>query len=475
MSIDMSGVVAASRRVKAVSVAAVSALLIAAAGPAYGNWLGGDGLQSWSDPANWTGNVVPGSNETAVVGDAAADRTIQNVSGQVGSLDWTQTTPGVTQTIVLSGFFDTRLGGVIFNGDGTNLIVDLNGNEWKRNEAVQHQFNDSATYISTLPGGIMGSDTIGVGANTTVGAGVIMQSASGGSTSRGTWHPTAVFRGTAPRFDLDQLQGSGLGTLLLGGPHYTGGTPQRMVFIENNGGFQQAPITGDVIMSTNTEFLFGPNTFPTNMIVGGNFTDPNTTGNYARTGTPMDDKIVFAMDPASTRTVSIGRSLGVQIWVGAGPAIHPSIPGSNGDIALGANLSTTGDVKVLGGSSMNVGTHTLSTGNVEFAGSLNLVLGPVSGQVDVTGTVALSGDLTLDASALTSYTDPIVLINNDGSDTLLGEFANAPPGTVFNTPAGGLALTYNHNGNDLALVIPEPSSLGLLMLAGAAAVRRRRR
>ena len=87
-----------------------------------------------------------------------------------------------------------------------------------------------------------------------------------------------------------------------------------------------------------------------------------------------------------------------------------------------------------------------------------------SGQVAVTGAANLGGGLTVTGT----FANPVVLIDNDGSDPLAGTFAieNLPAGTSLNYLGG--------DGNDLVLT-PEPASLALLTLCGAAVLRRRRR
>ena len=119
---------------------------------------------------------------------------------------------------------------------------------------------------------------------------------------------------------------------------------------------------------------------------------------------------------------------------------------------LDSDLTTGGTFRILYGSKVNVGVQTLSTGNLEVLAGSELEFGFGSnGQIAVTGTAALFGNLTLDLSTLTSFTDPIILIDNDGVDPLAGEFANAPDGTTYASPFGNLELVYNFNGNDLAL------------------------
>ena len=94
--------------------------------------------------------------------------------------------------------------------------------------------------------------------------------------------------------------------------------------------------------------------------------------------------------------------------------------------------------------------------------------------IQVSGTTDLEGDLLIDLNALASSVSVIPLIDNSGTNLVIGEFANAPEGTMF----GAYTLTYLYDSgdgvaNDVALVIPEPMT-GMLCLAGFAALCRRR-
>ena len=436
-----------------ISAAAVGALLLAFAMPTIAQdipWIGGDGAKSYDNVANWTGGNIPdvggGAGENAVIGDAAADRTITLGAGaktNIRQLKWTQSTGGVTQTLVLNRDFEADIGVAITNGanpgDGSNMIVDANGNRMEYNMVAVSMTDLELRFEDTAGGGQHFSDNIGIGATSSVGPGTTMLSGNGAARSRGTWDPTAVIKGSTSRFDFDQILGAGLGNLVIGDSNF--GFTQVCNIGEYNGAGNPARIQSNVTVNPNGRLqYFNHVDGGRNIVVGGDFVDVNTDGqNYEG----ADATLTFAKDPASARTVSIGRDLLVNMEVG--------YQAETGDIVLGQDLTTAGTFTVLNGSKVDVGLNVLSTGDLSFAGELAIALGS-SGQVAVTGTAGLSGDLTLDTSGLASYTGPIILIDNDGADVLVGEFANAPNGTVYASPAGALELVYNYNGNDLALV-----------------------
>ena len=102
------------------------------------------------------------------------------------------------------------------------------------------------------------------------------------------------------------------------------------------------------------------------------------------------------------------------------------------------------------------------TGNVEIDGTLQIDLGDL---LAVSGTLDLGG-ATLDLSGLTPLGDDAYVFATYG--TLVGEFSQ-----VLGL-ADGYSVAYGFGGNGLAVVVPEPASLGLLGASGLLLLRRRR-
>lgn len=127
----------------------------------------------------------------------------------------------------------------------------------------------------------------------------------------------------------------------------------------------------------------------------------------------------------------------------------------------------------------------LSTGNLSLQ-ALAVYEAEINGttagvdhdQIAVTGTVDVSGS-TLNAILSGTYTfgDEFILIENDGTDAIVGNFDGIGEGSVVTTNNGFdvIALYGAGDGNDFALgVVPEPSSALLAGIGALALIRRRR-
>ncbi len=129
----------------------------------------------------------------------------------------------------------------------------------------------------------------------------------------------------------------------------------------------------------------------------------------------------------------------------------------------------------------NTGPRGTFVADIDFAGSTADLL-------NVTGTVNLANaalDLSL-LNAPTSFPAPLtfLLINNDGSDAVMGTFASINLGSFssfqysVNYAFSGTALNGVGTGNDVAITftaVPEPGSLLLLLTSAGVLVRRRSR
>lgn len=176
--------------------------------------------------------------------------------------------------------------------------------------------------------------------------------------------------------------------------------------------------------------------------------------------------------------------------------VNGNISTSNFTVADGATIGGSGTVGALtiqSGGFVNVGNSPgiLNTGNYNQAGTLiaeitGLAAGTQHDQLNVTGTVTLSGALDIQATGGTYALDSMIfLILNDGVDVVSGTFSGLAQGATAASFGGfDWIISYEANssgssftgGNDVALrAIPEPSTALLGGLGVLALLRRRRR
>ena len=134
----------------------------------------------------------------------------------------------------------------------------------------------------------------------------------------------------------------------------------------------------------------------------------------------------------------------------------------------------------------------LSTGNYNQAGTLSLQLdgtlvGSEYDQVNVGGTVDLSGLLTATVGYAPSNGDLLFILSNDGTDAINGTFSGIADLSTIDLGGYQWKISYTADyagsntgtftgGNDIALLaIPEPSALALLGLSVLGLAARRRR
>jgi hypothetical protein len=104
-----------------------------------------------------------------------------------------------------------------------------------------------------------------------------------------------------------------------------------------------------------------------------------------------------------------------------------------------------------------------------------LVAGTGYDQLIVTGDVSLAGALTLDVGFTPSLGDMFTIINNQGANAVSGMFSQgssvSADGFLFGINYGG------GDGNDVVLtrIIPEPTGLVLIAVAGVLGWGARRR
>jgi autotransporter-associated beta strand protein len=207
---------------------------------------------------------------------------------------------------------------------------------------------------------------------------------------------------------------------------------------------------------------------------------------------------IFSGDLAHTGATTVNGGL-LQV---DGVSTNASAYTVNTGATLGGKGIITGAVTVNAGGNLSPGASpgTLRTGNLTLSALSNYRVelnGPAAGtgydQVDVLGAVNVSGaTLVATLNYAPSAGDLLYIINNDQLDFVTGTFANLPQGATltllstadnqsypFTISYTGESLTgqYENIGNDVVLraVVPEPSTVGLLGIAAAGLLARRRR
>ena len=461
-------------------------------------WNGGtSGTANWEVDGNWTpsspGKPYPNNGAdkyNVVIGSTTGDRTIQTS----GTLSIDQL--GITQSVSSVGISTLKLGGnmtVLGNSatdshftnatnDASKLVLDLNGHTFTITSSLGSI--KSAAYYTLTGGGTY--QTASFYHNTgpaQVNAGVTVKvTASGiGYVSNVIWADTAAFHYAANSATSSSYYGAygssapadTLANVTVGDHANTvastlalgNATTSNGVFVKGNVNILSYGGSGS---SAKLSISTGK------LNIGGNFVDEGTDSYSYGTGT-----LLFNGGSATERTLSTGRAdITTSFQVGRTAT-------EAGNVALGQDLTTSGSFTVLRESLLNVKNFTLSAANVNLDGgtSTSLIkptLGFTFGGIN-SGLIDASGTLTLGFATLNVTYDGSGWVN--GSDLELFQFGTLSGGTLSNLTVntfggifstGGLAQI----GNSIYLtnvVVPEPGSATLLMVAGALLLFRRRR
>ncbi|UUX51135.1 DUF4347 domain-containing protein [Nisaea acidiphila] len=362
--------------------------------------------------------------------NTAADVTLSGTLSSTGNLtktgastltlSGTNTFSGTTTVSsgTLSVSADNNLGSGAVTLNGGNLTVT---GATTIDNAVALSSNATVTNSAdvTLSGVVSG-------ANNLTKAGASTLTLSGTNTYSGT---TTVTGGTLS-VSADGNLGTGAVTLNGGNLTVTGATT----------------IDNSIALSSNATVSSSANATVSGVISGtNNLTKSGTgtltlSGTNTYSGTTTVDGGTLAVDgslTASTVTVSSGGTLG-----GSGSISGAVTISSGGTLAPGNSPGTlaTGNLTLSSG----------SKGSFEINGT---TAGTNHDQIDVTGSVDLTGATLSTSFGFTSATgDVFTLIANDGADAITGTFSGLAEGATFNANGRIYKISYvGDTGNDLTL------------------------
>src|SRR6266705_3403479 len=387
-------------------------------------------------------NAVPSGSAVTVSGGAIFD--LRGFSDAIGSLAGAGTvTSGAAGAVVLTAGGNnssTTFSGVMQNGSGTVALTK------------------TGTGTLTLSGANTYSGA------TTVSAGVL--DVQNNTALGATAGATTVAGGAAL-----QLDGSGLVVaepVTLNGTGIAGGGALRQLANTNT---WSGAITLGSAARVNADA--GTLTVSGGITNGGYLLTVGGAGNTTISTTAISGAGGLTTEGTGTVTLSANNTYTGTTTVSAETLVVNGSQSSSAVSLNGGTLGGTGTVGAItsttsGGTvAPGVGVGILSSGNVNWSsGSPGFVVqlnGTTAGtgydQLNVTGTVnlgsaTLSGTLGFSPPNGTSFT----IINNDGSDAVIGTFAGLPEGSTVVLSGQSLQISYvGGTGNDVVLTVAAPN------------------
>src|SRR5205809_34832 len=387
-------------------------------------------------------NAVPSGSAVTVSGGATFD--LRGFSDGIGSLAGAGTvTSGAAGAVTLTAGGNnasTTFSGLIQNGSGTVALTK------------------TGTGTLTLSGANTYSGA------TTVSAGVL--DVQNNTALGATAGATTVAGGAAL-----QLEGSGLVVaepVTLNGTGIAGGGALRQVANTNT---WSGAITLGSAARVNADA--GTLTVSGGITNGGFLLTVGGAGNTTVSTTVISGTGGLTKDGTGTVTLSANNTYTGTTTVSAGTLLVNGSQSSSAVSLNGGTLGGTGTVGAItstgsGGSvAPGVGVGILASGNVNWSsGSPGFVVqlnGTTAGtgydQLNVTGSVnlggaTLSGTLGFSPPNGTSFT----IINNDGSDAVIGTFAGLPEGSTVVLSGQSFKVSYvGGTGNDVVLTVAAPN------------------
>lgn len=464
-------------------------------------WIGtGDGTASWNSTSNWDTSTWPrnhgGDNYFAVIGDATGDRVITVPSIGINGFSINQTSMTGSTTLRFNGVL-TILGDSAFGASTgvTNTTGDLSRVKFDLNNQTLNLIQ-----FGTLTGLRTGGYTVGSSSESGGGTfvtrtwrddledaqginvedNVTIQLAIGETstiTSKSTISSTSTIHlnyavTNAVSFRVDNE--TPIGNLVIGSASNSAATKVSSTGSSTAGG--PLRVLGDVHIHSYvgatggaaSELAISVSSYHRSLYVGGSFIDAGSDDFTYGNG---NVRIYFNGGTGVEKTLSTGRSVQNAFQVGESAV-------KAGNIALGKNLTTTGNFTVLENSRLNLESYSLNSGSFIGGEGANLAFtfGSLNGQV-------LTEDLTLGEFNLELFYDGSQW--QDGDDLVLfdytGTFTGDPTLGQFELPEGWMADGLVHDSLAKTIYvsnlssIPEPASMGLFLTACGLFLTARRR
>ena len=414
---------------------------------------------------------------------------------------------------------DAIAGNVLVNGTGTltlgaaNQINNASDVEVAAGTFALRTFSDTVNNLKLTGGEITGSGTL---TSTTAfdfqSSGNISAVLAGAAGANKTTAGTVTFTGSNANTytGLTTVSAGSLvlsktsGVVALAGDALVNGGTLRIA------GADQITNTANVEVATGGTFAMGGNTDTVNgvKLTGGTITGTGTNG-------ILTSITAYDLQSGSSSAVLAGTAGAIKTTAGTVTLTKTNTytgatTVSNGALIVEGSISTSSLTTVQSGATLGgsgtVGALTVdngafhtpgsspgiqNTGNYSNAGTLAIEINGVTvgtdyDQVKTTGTVTLSGLLSITMGYTPADNALFFILANDGADAISGTFSNASiNGNTYNLGGQDFVISYFGDsaaqtftgGNDFvlrAVVIPEPraallGSLGMLML-----LRRRR-
>lgn len=457
---------------------------------------------NFNTSTNWScsvdGTAVPGNGDSLVFPTTATNKTLNNdiasltvanitFSGAASQLGYTISgnaltlTNGITFTVVGGPVYDTIATALVISG---NQTINLAGQNLSLSGVLSGSgnINSIGTGSLNLSGNnttYSGAITMSAGTLTATGDNALGATSAGTTISAGadlflnTCNPTLnvpeniTFTGNSSNTSGD-FPTAKLTTSANGCAGGGGGSTESYGYGANTG---SVTLSGNLTLGSDITFASYSATTTATGVLSGNFAFnllPGYSGNLVLNGSsngtaspngtlssPLFKKTLS--DSQASNTVSVNSNTEI------------TIDGTRSDVtvASGGVLKGTGTVGILtvaAGGKVAPGHSPgcMNTNNLTLAGSLDEELGGTTAcseydQLKVTGTVDVTNG-TLNTILYNGFkpvkSQTYKIIDNDGSDAVIGTFKNLPEGTTFTVNGYVLKISYvGGDGNDVVLTV----------------------